>query len=165
MARRKIACIYSISFRSKDGNNVYIGSTVDFFKRQNAHLNELRKNKHSNEYLQFCFDKYQEEKVDFDILFEFNEQNLERRYQIEEGFIQALKPNLNKDLYPNEKSLNLKFLLWGLKIFSPKDIQFMQNLYYDYHLATRDVRTILFKIYGIKIRNPSVVKRYNRYRK
>ena len=58
--------IYQIK-NSKTGK-CYIGQTTDFKRRKREHLNELRKHKHSNLYLQNAFDKYGEDNFEFTIL-------------------------------------------------------------------------------------------------
>ena len=58
--------IYQIK-NSKTGK-CYIGQTTDFKRRKREHLNELRKHKHSNLYLQNAFDKYGEGSFEFTIL-------------------------------------------------------------------------------------------------
>ena len=58
--------IYQIK-NSKTGK-CYIGQTTDFKRRKREHLNELRKHKHSNLYLQNAFDKYGEDSFEFTIL-------------------------------------------------------------------------------------------------
>ena len=58
--------IYQIK-NSKTGK-CYIGQTTDFKRRKREHLNELRKHKHANLYLQNAFDKYGEDSFEFTIL-------------------------------------------------------------------------------------------------
>lgn len=58
--------IYRIINR-RDGK-IYIGSSRDLRARVFCHFTYLRNGKHSNQYLQFAFNKYGEESFDFEIL-------------------------------------------------------------------------------------------------
>lgn len=82
-------CIYKISI--KDHN--YVGSTKNFRKRKNVHLNQLRHNKHHNRFLQNCYNKYGEDSLVFSIIEEIDDQSilLER----EQYHIDATKPDMN----------------------------------------------------------------------
>lgn len=52
-----------------ENNKIYVGSTINSFKeRWMAHIQKLRSNKHSNQYLQSSFNKYGENKFKFSIL-------------------------------------------------------------------------------------------------
>lgn len=52
--------VYSITFHSKRGDMVYIGSTTQTFEQRKwEHLSELRRGKHCNKYMQRLWDKYQ----------------------------------------------------------------------------------------------------------
>lgn len=39
-------------------NHIYIGSSVNLYKRLLSHFNSLKSNNHDNEYLQRCVNKY-----------------------------------------------------------------------------------------------------------
>ena len=53
--------VYRITIQSERGEMYYIGSTMLTFRtRRNQHINDLKKNKHANPYLQRLWDKYQE---------------------------------------------------------------------------------------------------------
>lgn len=69
--------IYQIK-NSKTGK-CYIGQTTDFKRRKREHLNELRKHKHSNLYLQNAFDKYGEDSFEFTILEECEKEQANNR--------------------------------------------------------------------------------------
>mgnify|MGYP001772056195 CR=1 FL=1 len=58
--------IYQI--KNSETGKCYIGQTTDFKRRKREHLNELRKHKHSNLYLQNAFDKHGESSFEFFIL-------------------------------------------------------------------------------------------------
>lgn len=63
---KKIIGIYKISNLVND--KIYIGSSMDVDKRIKRHYNELRKDKHYNEYLQRAWNKYGEINFVYDIL-------------------------------------------------------------------------------------------------
>ncbi|MBP2638445.1 MAG: hypothetical protein H6Q72_4352 [Firmicutes bacterium] len=56
----KIFCVKNKHF--------YVGRTVNFEKRKNDHLRELRTNTHKNQRLQNCYNKYGEESLIFDVI-------------------------------------------------------------------------------------------------
>jgi len=56
--QKRLCCIYAI--KNSDNNKIYIGSSKSFYKRLNKHINNLRKNIHSNNHLQNAFNKYGE---------------------------------------------------------------------------------------------------------
>ena len=56
----KIECLHN--------GKVYIGSTINYRKRKNAHINGLKKNKHHNKILQNYFNKYGVEDLVFTII-------------------------------------------------------------------------------------------------
>lgn len=58
--------IYKISF--KQSNIVYIGSAVDFKRRKQHHLSQLKRKNHRNIHLQRCYNKYGEDSILFEIL-------------------------------------------------------------------------------------------------
>lgn len=66
-----MSVIYKIRFF--DSEKFYIGSAVDFGKRRNSHLTDLRKDQHSNVHLQRAFNKYGEEQIIFEVLEEVQE--------------------------------------------------------------------------------------------
>jgi len=49
-------------------NKFYVGSAINVRKRKNKHLQQLRKNKHDNQYLQNSFNKYGENNFVFLLL-------------------------------------------------------------------------------------------------
>lgn len=62
----KIICIYKIKF--KNSHRIYIGSTSNFNKRKTWHTSFLRRNKHSNRFLQRAWNKYGEDDFEISIL-------------------------------------------------------------------------------------------------
>lgn len=69
--------IYQI--KNSETGKCYIGQTTDFKRRKREHLNELRKHKHSNLYLQNAFDKYGEDCFEFTILEECDKEQANER--------------------------------------------------------------------------------------
>ncbi len=67
----KISCVYIIN--NLVNGKYYIGATKDFKKRIQYHKRDLRKNKHTNDYLQKSWNKYGENNFSFSILEEWNE--------------------------------------------------------------------------------------------
>ena len=61
-----IAGIYSIT--SKHNGKVYIGSSVNIYKRWDQHKKQLKQNKHGNLYLQNHFNKYGEQDLVYSIV-------------------------------------------------------------------------------------------------
>jgi group I intron endonuclease len=54
----------------------YVGSAIDFQTRFRTHLNNLRKNKHSNRHLQFAWNKYGEQSFVFNVILYCSPRNL-----------------------------------------------------------------------------------------
>lgn len=88
-------------------NNFYIGSTKNLLYRKNTHFNELRKNKHSNRYLQNAFNKYSEENFIFEVieLCEINERLDKEQMWLDRFFESDICYNINPiaDIPPNLK--------------------------------------------------------------
>ena len=49
-------------------NKIYIGSSVNLYKRKKEHFNKLKKNIHKNIHLQSSYNKYGEENFIFEII-------------------------------------------------------------------------------------------------
>lgn len=81
--------IYKIAIKE----NLYIGSSSNLYRRFWEHSWKLKNNRHNNQHLQNCFNKYGKEFFKVEIL-EYCENNilLER----EQFYINLLCPNLNK---------------------------------------------------------------------
>lgn len=60
---------------------VYIGQSVDIYRRIWEHSNELKNNNHYNKYLQRAYNKYGEENFKFEIIEECEEDSLTEREQ------------------------------------------------------------------------------------
>lgn len=78
----EICYIYSI--RNILNNKRYIGSSIQVLRRQRAHFQELRDNKHPNEKLQKAYNKYKKENFIFEILEEFTPLNNKERFDKEQ---------------------------------------------------------------------------------
>jgi len=106
----------------------YIGSTVNLHKRKSGHFEQLRKNKHYNQYLQNAFNKYGEENFTFEIIFSCCKNY---RNKIEEWFI-------NKSNYNSEFNLTLSDKRdysreHNLKWFNKEDIEKIIELIKEGH--------------------------------
>lgn len=55
--------IYAI--KNKANSKIYIGKSVNIYRRKYQHLAELKGNKHKNKYLQYSFNKYGEQNFEF----------------------------------------------------------------------------------------------------
>ena len=86
---QKHNCIYRISFVGSD--LFYIGSAINFLRRKDRHLVDLRKNRHGNPILQRCFNKYGEKSLYFTIL----ETDCEELIMKEQFYIDTLNPPIN----------------------------------------------------------------------
>ena len=85
----KISCVYQI--RNIINNKIYIGSTINLKSRINEHKNDLKKNIHSNQYLQNAWNKYGQQSFVFEIL--IIEENDWKG--LEQYYIDLLKPDYN----------------------------------------------------------------------
>lgn len=65
--------IYKIKTINND--KIYIGSAVNFNKRKNYHLKDLKANKHHSKYLQRIYNKYGQENLIFSIIEEIQNKN------------------------------------------------------------------------------------------
>lgn len=72
-----MAAIYRILNTQTD--SCYIGQTTDYKRRKREHLNELRNNRHSNDYLQNAFNKYGEQSFVFEQIEECSREQLNSR--------------------------------------------------------------------------------------
>ena len=70
-----LGVIYKIS--CSGNNNFLFGSTINFNKRKYSHLNLLKKNKHYNNSLQYCYNTFGEESISIEIVqFDIHENKL-----------------------------------------------------------------------------------------
>ena len=79
--------IYLIKCKSED--KVYIGQSNDIKKRYRSHIQDLRKNKHPNSYLQKAFNCYGENDFSLEILYELDNETFDRNklYELEMKYI------------------------------------------------------------------------------
>ena len=82
--------VYQIS--NSINGNLYIGSAVDFEKRKEKHIVELRTKKHHNIKLQRFVNKYGIDKLEFNLLAKCP---IEYRFKLEQWFIDTQKPFYN----------------------------------------------------------------------
>lgn len=92
----KIMCVYKIT--NIVNGKFYIGSTNDFSRRIFDHSRKLKVGKHYNKHLQNSWNKYGSENFVFDIIFELHPYLQTCLFTIEQRFIDALKPQYNKQL-------------------------------------------------------------------
>lgn len=81
--------VYSIT--NKYNYKVYIGSTVDYKKRLQSHINGLRGGYHDNWKLQKNFNNFGEDYFVFDVIHKFNHGNDKERFELEEQLIKQYK--------------------------------------------------------------------------
>lgn len=94
---KNIKGIYKLTI----ANHIYIGSSVNLYKRLSSHFNSLKSNNHDNEYLQRCVNKYGIENLKWEIV-EIEDDNIEYVYllQREKYFIEYFHADLNLKLDP-----------------------------------------------------------------
>ena len=88
---KQISGVYKIESKKKS-YRVYIGSSINIFKRWHDHLFALRNNKHYSKKLQRHFNKYGENDLIFSILLGCEKEDL---IKIEQYFIDAYNPYFN----------------------------------------------------------------------
>lgn len=81
-------------------NHVYIGSSVNLYKRLLVHNNELRRNKHDNLHLQRCVDKYGFDKLSYEIMAIIPNASKKLLLALEKFFIDFEKADLNFKMDP-----------------------------------------------------------------
>jgi group I intron endonuclease len=86
-----IICIYKIV--SRENGKIYIGSTNNYVERKGAHLNQLKKSKHNNKFLQRHYDKYG--KFVFEFYIVENVANESLLLEREQFYIDLLNPEFN----------------------------------------------------------------------
>ena len=99
----EVTCIYKIV--NITNNKIYVGSAVNFRKRKNLHLKNLRDNKHHSKYLQSSYNKHGIENFKFCIIELCEKENLLER---EQYYIDALKPQYNVCKSVEKSRLGLK---------------------------------------------------------
>lgn len=91
---KKISCIYII--QNLLNKKFYLGSTVDFYKRRNQHMNKLKKNIHHSKYLQNSVNLHGIENFEINIFqYCFSEETI----QLEQYYLDLYNPeyNVSKD--------------------------------------------------------------------
>jgi len=86
----EVTCIYKIV--NTINGKIYVGSAVNFRKRKNLHLKNLRDRKHGNKHLQLSFNKYGLDNFVFEIIELCSREILLER---EQYYIDTLKPDYN----------------------------------------------------------------------
>lgn len=80
---------------NKVNNKIYIGSSKNLYDRLHQHFLQLRRNKHSNNHLQYSYNKYGLDNFYYEII-EFCD--LEDQFTKEQYYITKFKPEYNKSL-------------------------------------------------------------------
>lgn len=93
--KRKIG-IYKLMI----GKHVYVGSSVNLYKRLLVHNNELQKCEHDNTYLQRCVNKYGFNALSYKILALIPEENRDLLLSLEKFFIEWEHADLNFKMDP-----------------------------------------------------------------
>lgn len=157
----KISGIYKIQSKIKP-ERYYIGSSVKINTRWSAHLNSLRKNKHTSPMLQHHFNKYGESDLQFFILLGCEKEDL---IKTEQYFLDSHKPWFNTNLMANSP-LGLKRTEEAkAKMRKPKSLEARKKMS-DYRkgrkvsLETRKNMSIAFK--GRKYAKPRPKEVYER---
>lgn len=108
-------------------NKVYIGSTtMSFLKRLQHHVNQLRNNKHKNQYLQNSWNKYGEENFEFGILEICQKENCLNKEQyyidinLENSFninpLASGTPNMSKEtIIKRANTMKMKYAVGEIK--------------------------------------------------
>ena len=90
MTKRIVVGIYQI--RNTINNKIYIGSSIDIFRRWKEHKSDLRGNYHRNIYLQRSWNKYGKDAFAFKILEIVNEDDL---ISVEQQYLDERNPDYN----------------------------------------------------------------------
>lgn len=93
--KRKIG-IYKLMI----ANHVYVGSSVNLYKRLLVHANELQKCEHDNSHLQRCVNKYGFENLSYKVLAIIPEENKDLLLSLEKFFIDWEHADLNFKMDP-----------------------------------------------------------------
>lgn len=81
--------------------HTYIGSSVNLYYRLKRHSSDLNNKKHANSFLQNVYNKYGKDSINFYIVEYCDTKVLLLK---ESFYIQNLKPNLNLDLNPSQRT-------------------------------------------------------------
>lgn len=81
-------------------NHVYVGSSINLYKRLLVHLNELQKCEHDNSHLQRCVNKYGFENLSYEILAFIPKENKDLLLSLEKFFIEWEHADLNFKMDP-----------------------------------------------------------------
>lgn len=80
--------------------HLYVGSSVNLYKRLGVHFRTLRSKTHENQYLQRCVDKYGIDKLSYEVIETYENITKEELLQKEEFYIKTLCADLNLKLTP-----------------------------------------------------------------
>jgi hypothetical protein len=126
--------IYKIT--SKHTKEYYIGSSIDIEKRFKRHLSQLKYKNHSNLNLQKIYNIYGKDSLDLVILELI--QNAENIKEVEQKYLDNLKPQLNINLHasggdmisnhPDKSNIRIKQIIETRKAAKSKNMKFKRSL-------------------------------------
>lgn len=92
-------------------NKIYVGSSIDLYKRKSSHFSALRNNFHCNKYLQSSYNKYGENNFIFDVIEYIDDKD--KLLDREQYWLDTLNPcdnNIGYNMLPTAgNSLGFKF--------------------------------------------------------
>ena len=81
-------------------HHLYVGSSVNLYKRLGAHFRSLRNNTHNNQYLQRCVNKYGMDNLTYEVVEIYENISAEDLLKKEKYYIETLCADLNLKLDP-----------------------------------------------------------------
>lgn len=141
----KISGIYKII--NKIDGKYYVGSSKNIYKRWNAHIRNLNKKCHSNDYLQNAWNKYGKDAFEFILVETTTEKNT---FLIEQKYLDIAKQEQNK-------SYNLNYKADGREI-SEYSKNKLKNSLTNYFKNYENRKKISLKLKGIPLSNETKQK-------
>lgn len=158
-----LSCVYQI--RNIKNGKIYIGSTVNYKYRFNAHRYELKRNNHGNQKLQKSWNEHGEENFEFNVL-EYDIP-LEEQFKAEQKYLDNLKPF-------GDNGFNIKTTANGFisgcdhpsSSYTKEEVEYIKALLYEGYscsYVSRKLNTARSNIYNIQklITYVSVVSHLN----
>jgi len=88
MAKEKICGVYKIE--NLINGKVYIGSSIDIYKRWKYHISDFKANRHCNKYFQSAWNKYGKNNFEFSIVEKIDDENI--LFEREQYWLDLLNP-------------------------------------------------------------------------